>query len=873
MENCSIYDFLNAMEKIKIIIDEKELASADFLIKNKAIIIDSLFECEPQRNLILHPCTNIIFYQTLILSAINAFYIDSTNNENILECLMPGDLVIHLTGKRRYKVIEVNHSKGFIMLQGSNGLTNQVPITSKSIKPYYGKAKSLDGRGVRVKGFSGRDFFASMFGFEKDMIKTTIDHSIIVVCQKQEADLLIDTHKLKLNDGNAIRLCELLPCAYYSSASDWVNYAGNSSNIDPVIKFTSKLSVARELVLEDEYKKIQGVIVNGSEYITSGVSELNDLITKRSLHNVIILAPISYGDYSPILEQCQVIKLFAWTNEALLSTIEDLCDIYINDMAYKGIENAYYCIDNMCQKDIDEILIEAPFESDITAKCRQSLFKLKNNMAEGEDKDIFITYGYSLLNLMEQSCFCIDTMEELINSESITAISPSKMLVKLDDIAYKYLIFNDERYEHMQKVIELLSSMKNKIQKSNPKYDYLKNIVLEIANKKNSSIAVVMPKAYHSTVFLSTLSDYARYKVSEIDFVTASKFDMRKKYNKVIVIGVPESKRFNALLLPNSPHVEFIYYKSEQWRVDSLRTHTNKIMDYYDKRNSIKYDYESIEILPIEEMGKHEELDSALGAYVDNIFVKTTSDALNRVMQSGHTLSEVVKFVSFESGEYAFFTKRYLPYRYSQADSSIEETDVESIQVGDLLVFARIEDENKDIVDKVLEKLIDLRKLSKEQESALKKSKYWKAVLRSYMYKNNITFGELADSMLKLGKTKHEATLRTWLDGDSRIVGPRDPESFYSIALLTDDVEMLQDPDGFCEACRIVRSMRIKILRFIGKSIIKSVEGKTDDEFEETLLSLAKDVSQMVKMLQIERIENTNTAIPVYMANRPHYLS
>ncbi len=99
-------------------------------------------------------------------------------------------------------------------------------------------------------------------------------------------------------------------------------------------------------------------------------------------------------------------------------------------------------------------------------------------------------------------------------------------------------------------------------------------------------------------------------------------------------------------------------------------------------------------------------------------------------------------------------------------------------------------------------------------------------------------------------------------------MGPREPETFYAIALITQDKYLIEDPEGFCEACNEVRSMRIRILKHIGQSIIKSVGGTSvTDEYLEKLIG---DTSEFTTTLQIEDIVQANElTVPSYLANRP----
>ena len=62
------------------------------------------------------------------------------------------------------------------------------------------------------------------------------------------------------------------------------------------------------------------------------------------------------------------------------------------------------------------------------------------------------------------------------------------------------------------------------------------------------------------------------------------------------------------------------------------------------------------------------------------------------------------------------------------------------------------------------------------------------------MLDNGLSFKDISKQMCSYGKAKHEVTLCSWINDESHIVGPRDVDSFYQIALICNDEEMLADP-------------------------------------------------------------------------------
>lgn len=857
------------MNKFELYINQTPIEMVDFLLKNRSIIINSLFAGENQRSLILHPGSNILSIQSIVCYAFFSFIKANSQNEDWLYSLLPQDIVINAIDNRRYEVLNIDEN--YIRLRGSNKLTYTLPVnntTANKLKQYRGKATSLDGRGIRKKIISEKDIFASIFSIEEQTIKSAINTSFVVICKKQEADFIMSSTSIKIKGGQYIELGDLFPAAYYTSSSDWVNYSGNSAKVEPVIKFTNKISVARELILEDEEEKIFGVITCGSEYLLCGISELNDLLVRQSLPNVTMLASITYGDYSDILTKYEEIKLYAWTCEALLSTIEDLSNISSSQIGAE-VAMLYKLIDNFCENDLNYSIIEPNFDMELPAKCRLALQKLKNNLPESEDKDSFIIYGFSLLKLIEYSCFPLIVMERLIDEKSINAISPNDIYEKLNCIAQTLKMQSISNYDDIKFVMDILLSMLNSITYNNPKKDFLERKILEFCSENENRIAVIIPKDYYGKAIFECLNGQVKNSLLHYCDISSPKgYDRKKLYKKVFVLGLSGTLDFNALTLSNTESVNIIHYPFEKWRVDLLNFRTKSLMEFYDKYNNIEYEYLGLENKLKEDFCINNEIENELEAVIDNTITRMSVRALEKVSQNVGQTTEVDTFISFETGECVFFTKHYSPYVYNSIDETVEETDIRLIKPGDILVFTSIDNTNNDIVDRVLSLLVNLNHINDDQKEAYRKSKHWKNALKMYMDTNDYSYAHVAKQLRDLGRGKHVVTIRNWLNEDSRIIGPRDSDSFYSIALITNDNEMLEDPDGFCDACREVRSLRIRILKYIGKLIMRSISGKVDDPFEERLAFIAGDIRQMAKLLQVERVEKVDTVVPVYLANR-----
>lgn len=213
---------------------------------------------------------------------------DKTTPEEVVRNLNAGDYVIY-NGSRGIFGFDENGRAIVKQIKQALPLTNYIPVSRfHLIKPYYGDATSLDGRGIRGIPAQKRDFLSSLLGVNKSELPAEVSYSVIIVTDRSTSDYVMKNTVLKVPSGESLPLGSLFSAAYYTE-NDIYHYAGNITKSDPIIKFTSKVSVARELIIEDDRKGIIGLAVCGRNALESGESELVSLFGRRSLPHICII--------------------------------------------------------------------------------------------------------------------------------------------------------------------------------------------------------------------------------------------------------------------------------------------------------------------------------------------------------------------------------------------------------------------------------------------------------------------------------------------------------------------------------------------------------------------------------------------------------
>ena len=128
------------------------------------------------------------------------------------------------------------------------------------------------------------------------------------------------------------------------------------------------------------------------------------------------------------------------------------------------------------------------------------------------------------------------------------------------------------------------------------------------------------------------------------------------------------------------------------------------------------------------------------------------------------------------------------------------------------------------------------------------------------------TVRDISSSMAAMGHSRHYVTIRTWLDPESHIVGPRDRESYAAITEIIGAGSF--DPDVCWDSCNFVRETRVRILKYLGLTMLNMLGRKckkVDSIFSDTV----GDISQRIRIVRVDKILTPQKLIiPTHMSNR-----
>ena len=711
---------------IRSIVDKVDIFYDDALLSNEQIIEKYLLffarqfdPTERSVSFVFH--TGSICFDVVSVAAlmIGCLAYEFSSNDEILADLEIGDMVLYKGERYHWGGIEKlswrpNEPKtDYIILKqdakGKNGpSTFSIPYERNKhlIKPYYGNSSVTDGRGIRKDKTNRNDFIAHVLEIPLAEVPTTLDLSVVVVADKNEFIDICKHLKIRYDGNKTVELMDVVPVSYYTGNGEMFQIGKNAAKAEAVIKVTSKMSMARDLVLDRTGNRVIGLMVTNVESLASNSAELNDLLRRRSLKFAYVIAPFNGDSCELAMDQYESAKMFACTKDLLSASSHKI------KAANKLTAELNRQISNILACKIDTVRVDCHWDWNHFKAIKEKLYAIKQSNWSGEDRDNFILSTIALINLFSSAFFSMGRMENAILSREINlaVVSPEKRIEELIAISSRTMSMRDQCNEITNALFEMYSSLRD----SSPKEDALLSFLKDHREEK---IALVVPKAYYSEIFSSAFQRDFENTVC----ITANRFDKHDEYDRVIVTGDIIGKRFDALQCYAAPEITMFLYEFEEKTFSFRKRKTAKSErklnarikglkgDEYIKavENADENDLDISEDT-IREFSDLDELVDSMGMFdIRRLTVGSTNSEYNNTTE--------VKFVgTFTTGEQILFSKYYSAVVFDQNEGTITETSPEKLLPGDVLVFTKKNDYTRNIVDQIFDQLMRTKKLSTE---------------------------------------------------------------------------------------------------------------------------------------------------------------
>ena len=551
-------------------------------------------------------------------------------------------------------------------------------------------------------------------------------------------------------------------------------------------------------------------------------------------------------------------EIFACTKEFLLE-----------NTTYEKVENNHYItelvtqVDTIIDKNNELVIIEKNgTESDVIHEFKKNILEIKREEYSTEGKDNFLMLAHSLMKLFVTAPFPMDRFSVAEERGLIEVDSPEKKILELRRLAED---FPENLRKNAIVVVEVLERILIEEKSTNGKYEWLRKFLYNHLGKR---VAIVVPKAYYVTLIKGT-GLFSEYLFRNKDFVTANRFDSSKKYECVIVLGDYEGKAFNVFRCNAAATIISVIYESEKvgYYFKNKIFH-NRINRLNRKSTIIISNQDEDEIITTEEENENG-FEKEMEGYIANVDLSYMGSIYKSDSgYEGAMNTDIVAVVVFDDDTKAYLSRNYKGYVLEEATGIVKEVGVQELCEGDSIIFTKNNDDTKDIVSSILAKLFIDGKFDSNTEEKYRKANLWKRSLVEFMRSNGYTARKVVDLMLKDGAGVHEQTILHWLDEDSYTVGPRDVDSIRHIGNITGVEELKENPEDIFEACRDIRSIRRKILDRVGTAIFDKLSGRPPQRGN-YVESIYEKIDTLAEIKRVERIAKVETAVPMWMANRP----
>lgn len=862
------------VEKCDFLYDDALLSSEKVLEEYLTFFARQFDPAERSLSFAFHTgslCFNVVSVAALMIGCL-AY--DFSSNDEILSELELGAMVLYRGERYHWGGVEKKNGEhdvpnaDYIILKqdakGKNGpLTRKIPydLNKHLVKPYSGDSLLTDGRGIRKDKTNRNDFISYVLGIPLADVPTNLDLSVVVVADKTEFIEICKHLKIRYGDDKTIELMDVVPVSYYTGTGEQFQIGKNISKAESVIKVTSKISMARDLVLDKHCNRVIGLLVTNVESLTTNSAELHDLLQRRTLKFAYVVAPYNSDLCALAMEQYESARIFACTKELLSHSRHKI------QSPNKLTEELIRQIWNILDREIITVKVDGHWNWDQYRTIKRKLFSIKQSHWSGTDRDNFILSSIALMNLFTTAFFSMDRMETAISMGSINlvVVSPKARIQELRNIASKTLFMQEQCSE----IVLMLLNMYSALCEQSPKEAALLRLLREHSGKK---IAIVVPKAYYVELFASAFQD----KFPNVVCITANRFDRHAQYEIVIVTGDIIGKRFDAIQCFSASKIILLLYEFEEKTfffrklksAKSERKLNARIKGLTGDDYTKAVETQEVDDSDVTEYVTHEFSD--LDSFVDEMGM---FDIQRFTTTGGSEYSNTaeVRYVGiFTTGEKILFSKYYSAVVFDQNERVVTETTSDKLRAGDILVFTKRNDYTSNIVDQIFDQLKKTRKLNADVQDAAEKAFYWKSVLRDYKDTNGLTYRAITKELKKHGSTLQEVTIRQWLMEESHIIGPRDIKTMVMIAKVTRDPCLLGDPDGFFEACRIIRRYRREILNLIAQAINDKLsnrhrgQGSVFEVVYENVETLSETL-ELEKVFELDDVALVNNG----MVNRP----
>lgn len=866
------------IEKIDILYNGCSIDKEIVLEVEKQFLIEAFDGTEHKSLFVQHTGSDLYDAVALAIVTLGLVLLDDSKAVDVVNEIKEGDLVTYHSKRWIYSGTSFLSGKERYVLKDDKGcITYLLESSMCDVLPYNGKSKNLDGKGIGKSKSKRTEFLKEVAGLKKHEIPAITSQSVIIYIDNHRFDELLNGVSIKYAEKNYFIL-DLVTASFFTDNNE-LKKRGNANNNEAMLKATLSIDKAREMVKAKRGNFIMGLLVLDDRAYKKYGLDLEELLYRKKLPFSILVTKLSMDSWVQAqLENQNDIMVLPYTseylktidsnNESNRSLTENVALVKFNE----EVQNAKWGESRLH-------FVESTFLWKDIKRIKENIAFVINNCLEDPMTTEFARWAYSMIKLFNNAIFSFEEYERLSSGykEMRDFLLPSGQIEEFRKAIDNFPLAVKRQ---SQLILDYVESKYNEHMEANPKREALWEAFrdLELTNmlvivpttRYKPFVERFYPKTWNAVLknkyVIATESQARKMDMSQFSDIYYLSLMNVTKYNpfdNVFFTSVDILLYDSQMRLYRSLYKEFVDYK----KMLNKRAYavSDEILNYSD--NSEGYlvdDYDETV-----EADDDVELDNEIQQSFMRMFLQSErfmsqKDYSDDVNGRVHFL-EAYKYASFVTGENIIFTKGYTAYVVDTDKQCVIERSVDDIKEGDQLIFTVNDDNTKDIVDELL---AGVAEKNPEIDRYYQLVSSWKEACRNYRYDNNLKYTQLSKMFATKGYKAQPQVIRSWLDEQSHIVGPKQEKTFMFIQQVFGEEVLPEHYMEYAVATKHIRSARVKILKLIEKAVIsENIEFDDNSHMFDGLKERIQETAIIKQIEHIETIEPFNIA--GYRANRP----
>jgi hypothetical protein len=671
---------------------------------------------------------------------------------------------------------------------------------------------------------SPRHVLTELLGFKKSEMPPALNVRLPVVASKRDSNM----HYSKMSIGD--RPCtSILPAGYYSREDYYERMGNDPLRREPIICFTSSIEVATNIVRNHE--DANGLIVCGYRKIRGNLSHIEDLraIGKRT----VLLSDIQTIDRDDLNKLDSMdFEITAWTPSNLKKV--KVGPVSSSSSSSNPLVRAAFSVRNAAHGRSERLIIESD-EGDQIALIRDKLHRVSRTTSRCGHMDRFIGLAYGLL--MQLTCLAL-SLEQL----ETLGYSCEPLIRRMNELLLDmYTSVPQDMISVLREILEELAICIERHRSDHPKHMAFCTAMAEL----DVEDCIVVRNNKYKRILGEWLAEYG--ESPEVLTLQQALSSAKVTYNSLSPgwYGRRHAKLRYSGFCTNEKMI--LYPFEHTWEDANARD----IAGYMRR----------ITVRPVLRPKATQFRPSDLEEFIDKISAEWGQSRGETSIPLLESVSEInATIVEFEEDWVAFLTEGYNCRCFNEEDETITLKKVSELDMGDVLIF--VKDSSEDIFDKLTAMVKEANSEIKEQ---VELAEVWRHAFLSYTKSLNLSLTEFQRRLGQVGVKREVATIRTW--GQKGCIGPED-DAIKAIARVTQNPELNAKLDEVMNACSQIRSLHIKLGRYLARSIVSSITGDMVLEDEPMLQQITNDLSKYAEIVTVRGMASEQARVPSNKANR-----